>query len=124
MAIAVPLRKLPVYFVNNPMTAITFVLADGTHASFDAQSGDTLLDVALDNKIPGIVGQCGGGCTCCTCHVWIDSRWKEALPPVHRDEEDMLLYAWARDERSRLACQILLTTSLAGIVVEVPEQQS
>ena len=106
------------------MTAITFVLADGTHASFDAQSGDTLLDVALDNKIPGIVGQCGGGCTCCTCHVWIDSRWKEALPPAHRDEEDMLVYAWARDERSRLACQISVSASLAGIVVEVPEQQA
>ncbi len=65
---------------------VTFVLPDGTARQCRGELGETLMDVALDNLVPGIVGQCGGGCTCCTCHVYIDNRWFVQLPEPHPDE--------------------------------------
>ena len=82
------------------------------------------MDAALDNGIAGIKAQCGGGCTCCTCHCWVRQPWFERLPPPHQDERDMLDYAWGRGVNSRLSCQIELTDLLDGIEVDVPQQQS
>ena len=106
------------------MTKVNFIQPDGRVESFVAKPGDTLLDVALDNGVAGIKGQCGGGCTCCTCHCWVRSPWIERLPPPHRDELDMLEYAWGRAVNSRLACQVPVSQDLDGITVEVPAQQS
>ncbi len=82
------------------------------------------MDAALDNGVAGIKAQCGGGCTCCTCHCWVRRPWFEQLPPPHKDEFHMLEYAWGREANSRLSCQIELTDVLDGIEVDVPQQQS
>jgi len=106
------------------MIHITFVFADGERRQLAGDNGDTVLDVALDNAVAGIKGQCGGGCTCCTCHCWIHSPWFERLPVPHQDELDLLDYAWGRSPQSRLACQVVLAPALDGMRVEVPAQQS
>jgi 2Fe-2S ferredoxin len=106
------------------MTKVSFIQSDGRTETFSARPGDTLLDVALDNGVAGIKGQCGGGCTCCTCHCWVRTPWLQQLAPPHQDELDMLVYAWGRADNSRLACQVPLSEALDGIEVEVPEQQS
>ncbi len=106
------------------MTRVTFIQADGRSETFAAKAGDTLLDVALDNGVDGIKGQCGGGCSCCTCHCWIRTPWFEHLIVPHQDELDLLEFAWGRAENSRLACQVPLTDALDGMEIEVPEQQS
>ena len=106
------------------MAKVTFIHADGYIETFNAQPGDTLLDVALDNGVVGIQGQCGGGCTCCTCHCWVRQPWLARLAPPHEDEQALLEYAWGRAANSRLACQVPVTADLDGIQVEVPEQQS
>ena len=103
---------------------VTFTQPDGESVTYTAKAGDTLLDVALDNGVVGIKGQCGGGCTCCTCHCWVADPWHAMLPAPHQDELDMLEYAWGKTEHSRLACQVPLTEVLDGICVSVPEQQS
>ncbi len=103
---------------------VTFELPDGSEQRCRAAAGETLMDAALDNGVPGIVAQCGGGCTCCTCHCWVLSPWLEQLPAPHRDERDMLEYAWGACRRSRLACQVTLVEALDGIRVQVPAQQS
>ena len=103
---------------------VTFVQPDGSRETLHANANDTLMDVALDNGVAGIKAQCGGGCTCCTCHCWVSEPWLSDLPAPHRDELDMLEYAWGRSERSRLACQVPLDESLSGITVYVPAQQS
>ena len=82
------------------------------------------MDAALDNGIAGIKAQCGGGCTCCTCHCWVRQPWFEQLPTPHQDERDMLEYAWGKELNSRLSCQIELTERLDGIELDVPLQQS
>lgn len=110
--------------LGDSMTKVNFIQPSGHRESFQAKAGDTLLDVALDNGVAGIKGQCGGGCTCCTCHCWIRSPWFARLATPHQDELDMLEYAWGRGPKSRLACQVPVTAALHGIEVEVPEQQS
>ncbi len=104
--------------------AVEFVLADDTRESVVGSPGDTVMDAALDNNVPGILAQCGGGCTCCTCHCWVDESWFAKLEPPHQDELDMLEYAWGRTGTSRLACQVVLHRALDGIVIKVPERQA
>ena len=108
------------------MLTVNFVLADGERHSVQIQPGETLLDAALDNNVPGIHGQCGGGCTCCTCHCYVGAPWFDRAESPHQDELDMLEYAWQRSEASRLACQVKLTTveDFDGIEVKIPAQQS
>ena len=83
-----------------------------------------MMDVALDNGVAGIKAQCGGGCTCCTCHCYVDSPWFECANEPHQDELDMLEYAWGRQANSRLACQVNLAPALDGVCVRVPARQS
>lgn len=103
---------------------VQFIHPDGRREPLQGAAGETLLDVALDNGVAGIIGQCGGGATCCTCHCWVEESWLSKLEPARRAECEMLEYAWGRDHRSRLACQVDLTEQLHGIVVLLPEQQS
>ena len=102
--------------------SVTFVQPDGTRESYEGTVGDNLMDVAVDNGVRGIIGQCGGGCTCCTCHVWVDPQWQEWTKDAGGDERELLSYALGVNERSRLACQIRLTQELDGLVVRVPSQ--
>ncbi|XOV81948.1 MAG: 2Fe-2S iron-sulfur cluster-binding protein [bacterium] len=103
---------------------VVFVLADGRRQACAAASGETVLDAALDNTVPGIIGQCGGGCTCCTCHVYVAQPWFDQLPGPHQDELDLLVYAHEAAANSRLACQLVLDQPLDGLVVQVPEAQA
>ena len=102
---------------------VTYVEPDGRRFSVEVASGDTLMDGALDNNIPGIIGQCGGGCTCVTCHCYVDSPWFERLPPPHPDEAELLPFAEEAAADSRLSCQIRMTDDLDGITVRLPVRQ-
>lgn len=103
---------------------VTFVHPDGTRETHEARSGDSVMDCALDNGVKGIRAQCGGGCTCSTCHCYVESPWFERLPAPISDEEDMLEFAWERRPNSRLSCQVFVDDDLDGIVVHIPEQQA
>ena len=102
--------------------SVIFVQPDGSRESYRGVLGDHVMDVAVDYGVPGIIGQCGGGCTCCTCHVWVDPQWQERAKSAQGDEQELLSYALGVNQRSRLACQIRLTQELDGLVVEVPGQ--
>ena len=106
------------------MTEIVFIHPDGREERHSAKPGDSVMDVALDNGVAGIVAQCGGGCTCCTCHCWIGQPWLDGLNEPHQDELDMLEYAWGRSVDSRLSCQVAVTPAQAGMLVRIPEQQA
>jgi 2Fe-2S ferredoxin len=81
------------------------------------------MDLALDNGVPGILGQCGGGCTCITCHCYVREPWFENLKDPHPDEVELLEYALDVRPNSRLACQIILTEACDGMLVDVPVAQ-
>jgi len=106
------------------MTKVTFEHADGKRETHAAVVGETVMDCALDHGVAGIKAQCGGACTCVTCHCYVEQRWFDKLNAPRPDEVEMLEYAWARRRNSRLACQIVLDASCDGIVVRIPQRQA
>lgn len=105
------------------MPRILFLSHTGVEYPVDSPAGDTLMAAALDNAVPGIEAECGGGCACGTCHVYIDAAWAGRLTPVADMEEGMLDFVHERAEHSRLACQVTLDDSLDGLVVHIPASQ-
>jgi 2Fe-2S ferredoxin len=105
------------------MIAITIVEADGTERLIFAEASGDLMNAARTADIGGILAECGGGCSCGTCHVFVDSDWLCRLPPPADDEADMLSLSDNLSDGSRLACQIRLTESLDGLRVYLPETQ-
>ena len=81
------------------------------------------MEAARDNNIRGIKAECGGECSCSTCHCYVDVLWDKRLPPKKDDEASLVEFAWEPRATSRLACQILLTDALDGLVLHVPMQQ-
>lgn len=106
------------------MTQITFVQSDGREETVTAENGDSAMLTALKHGLDGIVGECGGGAVCATCHVYVDQNWSEKLSPVSLDEDELLEgVATERLPNSRLSCQIKITQELDGLVLRLPERQ-
>ena len=99
---------------------VTFVEQDGTEIKAEAEAGLSLMEVAINNMVPGIDAECGGACACATCHVYVEQEWLDMLPPPDSNEQPMLEFASDVTERSRLSCQIKLTEALDGIRVTLP----
>jgi len=100
---------------------ITFIEPDGTNRSFDAEDGDSILDVAQRHGID-LEGACEGGMACSTCHIIVAEDWFERLDAASEEEEDMLDMAVDLRPTSRLGCQINLTDVLDGLVVSLPSE--
>ena len=105
------------------MIKVTFVEHDGTRREVEATPGNSLMLTAVSNKLPGIDADCGGCCSCATCHVFVDEAWRDRLPPMEEDEDDMLDMTDDRRENSRLSCQLTISEDLDGLVVTTPEFQ-
>ena len=78
---------------------------------------------AVTNGVPGIDADCGGACSCATCHVYVNEDWLEKLAPIEPMEEAMLSLSTDRKDNSRLSCQIPVSEELDGLVVTTPEFQ-
>jgi ferredoxin, 2Fe-2S len=105
------------------MPKITFLAFDGTPHTVEVPTGTTLMRAAIDNRVTGIDGDCGGNCACATCHVYVDPAWSGRVGPRTATEQDMLNCVSDLRETSRLACQIPLDEELDGLVVTLPESQ-
>ena len=105
------------------MTKIIYITHDGTETPIDATDGDTLMETAVNNDVPGIDADCGGGCACATCHVYIEDDFVEKLEPAGELEIDMLDFAEDVSTNSRLSCQIVISSDMDGMKVTTPESQ-
>ncbi len=105
------------------MAKITYIEHDGTEHEVEAGSGTTVMNAALDNLVPGIDADCGGECSCATCHVMVDENWMAKVGSPSETEESMLDLNPERQANSRLSCQIPVTDELNGLVVRLPEFQ-
>jgi 2Fe-2S ferredoxin len=105
------------------MPKITYIEHDGKERTVDAEVGATVMETAIRNSVPGIVAECGGACSCATCHVHVDEAWSEKAGPPSPMEEDMLDFAFDVRPTSRLSCQIKVTDELDGLIVRTPAQQ-
>jgi len=107
------------------MASVTYVAHDGATTTVDVPSGENVMRGALYNGIGGIVGECGGGLSCATCHVYVDEAWSAKVGgPATHEEREMLGSAVAEVKpSSRLSCQITMSDELDGLVVHMPDKQ-
>jgi len=105
------------------MPKITFIDFEGTERTVDGKVGDSVMEVATTNDIPGIDADCGGACACATCHVYVSEDWMAAIGKPEDLEAEMLDVAEEVKDNSRLSCQVALTEEMDGLVVTTPESQ-
>ena len=105
------------------MPKITYIAFDGTETVVDAKEGMSVMQTAVNNGVDGIVAECGGACSCATCHVHVEEEWFEKLPEAQNMEKEMLDFVMSPQPTSRLSCQIKVTAELDGLVVHTPESQ-
>lgn len=101
------------------MVNVVFVTQDGAEHKVDAEVGWKLMEVAVDESIDGIYGDCGGEAQCATCHVRVAPEWRAATGERSAAEQAMLNNAYDVTAASRLACQIIVVEELDGLTVEV-----
>ena len=102
---------------------IVFITADGTEHPVQATSGQTLMQCAQENLVPGILGDCGGCCSCATCHGYVDPAWISRVGPATEDERLLLDGGLDVRPNSRLTCQVFVAPELDGLVVHLPASQ-
>ena len=92
---------------------------NGKDIAVDAKNGDTLLEVANNSGIE-LFGGCGGAGICGSCHVYIDSEYLKKLNDASFEEQDLLEALPQGKINSRLACQVVVSDKLDGMIVEIP----
>ena len=105
------------------MAAVTFVSHDGEKHEAPLEEGQSLMQVAVDNGVPGIDGDCGGEAACGTCHVVVDAQWADTVGGSGPVEEEMLSMNPERQPTSRLSCQMNVSDGWDGLTVHLPEFQ-
>lgn len=100
------------------MINVTFISADGKAIKTQGESG-SLMELAVENNVPGIDGDCGGVCSCATCHVHVAEKDFARVGEPNDIEKDMLELADDVDKTSRLCCQVMLTEEINDISVTV-----
>ena len=105
------------------MPKITFIDFERNERVIEAAVGDSVMESATNNDLPGIDADCGGACACATCHVYIDPAWVDVVGKPCEMETEMLEVADEVESNSRLACQIKVTEQMDGLVVTTPESQ-
>ncbi|MBW8753474.1 MAG: 2Fe-2S iron-sulfur cluster binding domain-containing protein [Sphingomonadales bacterium] len=106
------------------MPQVTYVEHGGARHTVEVPVGENVMRGALYNGVEGIVGECGGGLACATCHCYVEEAWAGKLEAPSEAELQMLESAVCEVKpNSRLSCQIALTGALDGLVVDLPEHQ-
>ncbi|MFV0276691.1 MAG: 2Fe-2S iron-sulfur cluster-binding protein [Parahaliea sp.] len=105
------------------MVTITYIENDGRTFEVEAEVGSTIMQTAVDNGIEGILAECGGACSCATCHCYIDEAWVEKVGEANPMEKEMLDFAVDPKDNSRLGCQVDITADFNGLVVHLPASQ-
>lgn len=105
------------------MATVTFVEYNGTSHDADLVEGESLMEIATGNAIPGIDGDCGGESACGTCHIIVDDAWIGETGTRSAAESQMLEMSPEYEPNSRLACQVKARAGLDGIKVRLPEFQ-
>ncbi|MEE2878772.1 MAG: 2Fe-2S iron-sulfur cluster-binding protein [Pseudomonadota bacterium] len=105
------------------MPTIIYVDHEGTERPIEAKNGETVMETAIKNSVPGIDADCGGACACATCHVYVDDSFMGKVGEPEDMEQSMLDFAENVQPNSRLSCQITVSDDLNGMKVTTPESQ-
>ena len=105
------------------MVKIVFIDHTGVPREVNGKVGSSVMLAAVTNGVPGIDADCGGSCSCATCHVFVNPEWLPVVGAVNPTEDAMLSLSADRQENSRLSCQIKVTEAMDGLIVTTPEFQ-
>lgn len=100
------------------MAKITFVTSEDEIIVLEGTSG-SVMELAVEHNVKGIDGNCGGVCSCATCHVHVTPEDLSKTGPASEIETDMLELDDNADEFSRLCCQIEISDAVDGVVLKV-----
>ncbi len=103
---------------DEPFLTLNVRLADGSHFKPEAAAGFRIMELIRAYGLP-IKAECGGAGVCATCHVRIADRWRDRLPEPSDEELAKLDDIAGADDGSRLACQLVMTSDLDGLELEV-----
>jgi ferredoxin, 2Fe-2S len=101
------------------MPQVRFIDVNGSEVVVDAEAGRSLMEAAVAANVAGIAAECGGGCSCATCHVRLGPEWIEIVGGPGDLEIQMLEFAPGFGEGSRLSCQITISESIDGMLAVV-----
>ena len=105
------------------MPQIIFIEPDGDEKVVQAEVGMSVMQVAVQNGVKGIDADCGGSCSCATCHGYVDPAWCEKIASADDGELGMLDFVYMRSDGSRLTCQIKVSPDMDGMLIRLPESQ-
>lgn len=106
------------------MPKVIYIAADAQRYDVNVECGQSAMEGALQNMVPGIDGDCGGAAACGTCHVYVDPAWTDRAGPAPEGiESDMLAVTDGATPNSRLSCQIKITDALDGMILHMPSAQ-
>jgi 2Fe-2S ferredoxin len=105
------------------MPTLTYIESNGATHHVEARIDRTVMQIAVEHSVPGILADCGGSCSCGTCHAYVDAQWRALLPPLSESEAFMLEAVPEPREGSRLCCQIPMRAELDGMVLRLPAEQ-
>ena len=106
------------------MPKVTYVSPSGVSRTVGVPAGVSVMQAALNNRVAGILGECGGNCMCATCHVYVDADFLERIPAPKENETFMVsIAAESPRANSRLSCQIKMSDALDGLIVRLPSKQ-
>ena len=106
------------------MPKVFFVSPDGSEEGVEVDGGTTVMVAAQQHGIDGIVADCGGSCSCATCHVYVHPRFVDRFTPVGQFEDELLdTTSCDRLDNSRLSCQLVMSGEVDGIRIQIPESQ-
>ncbi|XP_074640081.1 adrenodoxin-like isoform X2 [Tubulanus polymorphus] len=110
---ALPKEKVTLHFLN----------VNGEKVSVNANVGDNILDVVIDNDIDiDGYGACEGTLACSTCHLIFKKEDYNQISDKPSDEElDMLDLAYGLEDTSRLGCQVYVQKDMDGWEIKVPD---
>jgi 2Fe-2S ferredoxin len=104
------------------MPIITYELPNGTAREVDVPIGQSVMDGAVRNNLPGVVAECGGSCSCATCHVHVVSGGDQ-FADVTPEERDLLDFLEGVAPSSRLSCQLIITDACDGVRIAVADNE-
>ena len=105
------------------MTKIKYVEANGIEHELHVENGQSVMQGAVENMLDGILAECGGSCSCATCHCYVDDAWMEKLDTPDKFEKELIECVPNPRPNSRLSCQIKVMDELDGLVIHLPESQ-
>ena len=100
---------------------VTMTDVNGVTKTYEGvEEGTSLMELGKQYDVAGIMGDCGGGCACATCHLYVEGDWFDKVGAPDDIEFAMLdMVADVMKDNSRLGCQIKMKPEFDGLEVTV-----